>query len=436
MSEVAELVKQVGEIGEIAKKGIKDLDDRLSKKLEEKASTIKGDAVKEAQEIINDVKGEFEKEYGDQIEALKSDLKKTSDEFVKYKAEMGTQFEENNPAATIADAIIKELKKPESKDKLKSLKDNSSAKASFIVQLPSAEVKSADVISRANVTGGTALLSGYETGVIRIVRRRPFLRSLLATGPAKSKFVVYFEQANPDGGAGMTAEGTAKNQADFDWVERTIEVKKVTAFIKVTTEALEDIEEAEADIRQELIELIELKLDEQLLSGDGNTNNIKGLATWATSFTTGGITATSANESDVIRTAVAVMVNNNFQPSHVLISPLDAGVIDMEKGNDGHYVMPPFNTRDGMRLSGVQVVENPGVTQGSAYLIDASKVKVRIRKDLTVSVGYDQDDFTKNRVTFLAEMRACEFVANNHQKAVVKIDFATAIAALTNGASS
>jgi HK97 family phage major capsid protein len=430
------VLDEIKEIGAAAQKGIKLAEERLSKSIEEKTGAIKADAVKEAQSIIDGVKTEFEKEYGQQIETLKGDLKKTADDFVKYKAEMGTQFEEMSPAATIADAIIKELKKPQSKERLKSLKDNSSAKASFSIQLPNAEVKSPDVMSRANVTGGTALLSGYETGTVRIVRRRPFLRSVLAVGPAKSKFVVYFELTNPDGGAGMTAEGNSKSQADFEWVERTVEVKKVTAFIKVTTEALEDIEEAEADIRQELIELIELKLDEQLLSGDGNTNNIKGLSNWATAFTTGGIVIASPNQSDAIRTAVAVMVNNNFQPSHVLISPLDAGEIDMEKGGDGHYVLPPFNTRDGMRLSGVQVVENPGVAQGTAYLIDASKVKVRIRKDLTLSVGYDQDDFTKNRVTFLAELRACEFVANNHANAVVKIDFATAIEALTNGASS
>lgn len=430
------VLDEIKEIGAAAQKGIKLAEERLSKSIEEKTGAIKADAVKEAQSIIDGVKTEFQKEYNQQIEALKGDLKKTADDFVKYKAEMGTQFEEMSPAATIADAIIKELKKPESKERLKSLKDNSSAKASFSINIPYSGIKSADVMSRANVTGGRALLSGYEPGTTGIIRRRPFLRTILSVGPAKSKFVVYFEKTNPDGGAGMTAEGNSKSQADFDWVERTSEVKKITAFIKATTEALEDIEEAEADIRQELVELIELKLDEQLLSGDGNTNNIKGLATWATAFSTGGIVVASPNESDVIRTAVAVMANNSLQPSHILISPLDAGVIDMEKGGDGHYVLPPFNTRDGMRLSGVQVVENPGVAQGTAYLIDASKVKVRIRKDLTLSVGYDQDDFTKNRVTFLAELRACEFVANNHANAVVKIDFATAIEALTNGSSS
>lgn len=431
-----QILDQIKGIGDTTKEAVKAAEARLAKSLEEKSASAKEDAIKEAKTVIAELKASIEGKYDDEIQSLKDGIKAAKDELKKFQAEQGTDFGGSNYAATMADSIIAELKKPENREKLKSIKGNASQKAEFNITIPSAEFKDAAAMTRANVTGGTAMVSNYENGTIRVVRRNPFLRNILSVGRTGSQFVVYFEQTSPDGGAGMTGENSPKTQADFDWVERNQKVQKVTSYIKVSTEALEDIDEAESDIRQELIELIELKLDEQLLTGDGLSNNIKGIAEWATAFSSGGIVVADPTEADVIRTAVAVMVNNNFQPSHVLISPLDAGVIDMTKGQDGHYTLPPFKTADGRVIAGVSVVENPGVAQGSAYLIDASKVKVRIRKELAVKVGYDADDFTNNRVTFLAEVRACLFVASNHANAVVAIDFETALTAIGSEASS
>lgn len=438
MAEEKDVLEQIKGIGDTTKKAVKEAEERISKSLEEKSNSVKIDAVKEAQEIVDKVKTAIEEKYDAEITTLKDEAKKAKDELKKIKAEEGTAFGTHGYAVSMADAILKELKKPENREIVKGVKGNSAVKANFEITLPEMYTKSVHTMTRADVTGGTVMLSSVENGTVGIARRRPFLRNVLSVGPTKNKFVVWFEKTNVEGGAGMTAEGTPKSQVSFQWVEKTIEVKKVTAYIKVTSEALEDIDEAEADIRQELIEQIELKLDEQLLTGDGNTNNIKGLATWATPFSAGALAGSIAtpNESDVIRTAAAVMINNNFEPTHVLISPLDSGKIQMEKDNEGRYLIVPFNSLDGSRMSGVQVIENPGVAQGTAYIFDRSKVKVRIRKDLSLKVGYDDDDFTNNRVTFLAELRAAEFVATNHANAVVSIDFDTAISALQNGSSS
>jgi hypothetical protein len=46
---------------------------------------------------------------------------------------------------------------------------------------------------------------------------------------------------------------------------------------------------------------------------------------------------------------------------------------------------------------------------------------------MEIQVGFVNDDFTKNLITVLAEMRATHFVKSNHYGAFVKGDFATAI---------
>jgi hypothetical protein len=49
---------------------------------------------------------------------------------------------------------------------------------------------------------------------------------------------------------------------------------------------------------------------------------------------------------------------------------------------------------------------------------------------MSLQVGYVNDDFQRNMVTILAEMRLCHYVKNNQVGAFVTGDFATAIAAI------
>lgn len=49
---------------------------------------------------------------------------------------------------------------------------------------------------------------------------------------------------------------------------------------------------------------------------------------------------------------------------------------------------------------------------------------------IEISVGFENDDFTKNLVTILAEWRGLTIVKNNDRSAFVKGDFTTDKAAL------
>ena len=59
-----------------------------------------------------------------------------------------------------------------------------------------------------------------------------------------------------------------------------------------------------------------------------------------------------------------------------------------------------------------------------------TKDNLRIREEMNIQVGYVNDDFTKNLVTVLAEMRACNYVKSNHFGAFVAGEFATDIAVI------
>ena len=135
-----------------------------------------------------------------------------------------------------------------------------------------------------NYSGGTVALSQLEAGVTRIARRMPFLRQLVNASGTTSKYITYIQSSGQEGGADMTAEGALKSQADFNVVETSVAVKKVTAWIKVSKEMIADLPFMRNEINNELMEIVELKLDSQILSGDGNGDNLTGILTNAVAW--------------------------------------------------------------------------------------------------------------------------------------------------------
>jgi len=299
------------------------------------------------------------------------------------------------------------------------------------------DVKAAGTMTIGNnYSGGTVGLSTLEGGFTRVQRRMPFMRELVNSAGTTSKYVVWIEQANPDPGvAGMTGEGLPKTQTDFDLVERSCDVKKITAFIKVSKEMIADIPFMAGEINGELTELVALKLDQQILSGDGTGQNMTGIEANATAWAAGSFAATipAANNSDVLRVGIAQIANNNFMANYILMNPEDSAAMQLTKSSTGEYTYPMFiEGPDGItRVKGIPVVENPGVTAGTFLIGDFTKSNLRIREDMNISVGYVDDDFTNNLMTVLCEARACHFVKTNHYGAFVKGVFATAKAALT-----
>ena len=286
-----------------------------------------------------------------------------------------------------------------------------------------------------NYSGGTVGLSSLEGGLTRIQRRRPFLRSLVNSANTTSKYIAYIEQKNADPGvAGTTAEGAEKTQTDFDLVETSAEVKKITAYIKVSKEMIADIPFMQGEINNELMELVALKLDEQILLGDGLGANLEGIDAVATAWSAGTFAASiaSANNSDVLRVAIAQIAGQNFEANYILLNPADVAAMELTKTSTGEYTYPMFvpGPNGVTTVKGIPVVESTLVTAGDFYVGDFTKANLRVREDMNVQVGYVNDDFTKNLMTVLVEMRAAFYVKSNHARAFVKGDFATAIAAL------
>jgi HK97 family phage major capsid protein len=390
--------------------------EQIIKELGLKIDAMKTETVSKVEliEIMSKVQ-QLETE-GAEVKTLKANI----EELALKVLDLETKGVQNNVPESLGTLLT------EKADELKAMKDKSGASVKITF-------KAVGTMALSTNTTGQIPQAEREAGITRIVRRNPFILELVNVGSIMSNVWEWVEQKNAEGGAAMTAEAAAKSQADFDLVVASANVKKVTAYIKITKEMLDDVPLMRSEIDQELTELINLKIDEQLLSGSGSGANLTGIITNATAWAAGAfaLSIPTPTKWDVLRTAINQVRVNLFEPTYIVVHPTDVTGMELSKDSTGQYIMPPFAAVDGTIISGIRVVANTGVTIDKFLVGDFQKAGVRFKEGLTINVGYENDDFTKNLVTILAEARLVQRVKSNHYGAFVYGDFSDAVTALT-----
>lgn len=285
-----------------------------------------------------------------------------------------------------------------------------------------------DTTITGNYTGNVAL-STLEAGVNRIARPIRRMREIANVGTTLSKFVTYIQQTvQPI--AGWTGEAGDKYNTTTEYTEVSEEVKKVAGYIKVSKEMLADLAFVRSEINMDLMEAIEQNIDDAILNGAGGTS-LTGLIGNVPAFAAGTFAGAvpSANIQDVIRIAKANIEAANFVPTHVVLNPEDVAKIELTKTSAGEYTYPAFWDAN-MNVAGLMVVSSNNIAAGTLLVGDFTKLNLKFREDVNLQVGYENDDFTRNMVTILAEARLVSYVKGNDVNAFVEADLATAIAAI------
>jgi len=282
---------------------------------------------------------------------------------------------------------------------------------------------------------GNVALSVLEPGVNRISRPIRRIREISNVGSTTSKFVTYIQQTQnvtPGEGTLWVNEAGPKFNGQVKYEEISEEVKKIAAYIKVSKEMLADLAFVRSEINTELMEAIEQNIDFSLVNGAGGVD-LNGLLSSAPNFAAGTFAGTipGANIMDLIRIAKAQIEAANFVPTHVVLNPEDVAKIELTKTSTGEYTYPAFWDAN-MRVAGLVVVSSNNITAGTMIVGDFTKFNIKFREDMNMSVGYENDDFTRNMVTILCEARLVSYIKGNDVNAFVQSDIATDIALIND----
>lgn len=290
--------------------------------------------------------------------------------------------------------------------------------------------------ANGNLGEGVALTT-LDTEIDKVPRPIRRIRQIANVGTTFSKFVTYIQQtAQPfgnfesgEGTEGWTAEGVLKPAGEIKYEEVSVEVKKIAGTIKVSKEMLADLAFVRSEINSELMQSIEQGIDWAMINGAGGAS-ITGLLNAGIPNYVSGVFAgvvPGANILDVIRILKAQIQAANQEPTHVLLHPEDVAKLEISKSVTGEYTFPYWMNGQ-LLVSGLVIVPTTNIAPDTIVIGDFSKLIVKIREDVNMTVGYENDDFTRNMVTILAEARLVQYIKNNQLDAFVT-DSITAVIA-------
>lgn len=238
-------------------------------------------------------------------------------------------------------------------------------------------------------------------------RRRLFVRDMLSTGTTGLNSVPYIRELNPranEGGATAVAEGAPKPEVTMQFEPADAPVRKIAAWIPVTTEILADAPTLRSYIDARLGYLLLVREEEQVLNGSGTNPNLRGIRQ-----TTGLQTLTGPAGDNL--TAIANAIRNvelvDGEPDGVAINPTDFWALITRRAGDGHYDLDPFMDPARMQPWGLPPVRTRSMEAGRA-LVGNWRIGATLldREETVIRVGEQHADFfTNNKVAILAEER-------------------------------
>jgi HK97 family phage major capsid protein len=291
------------------------------------------------------------------------------------------------------------------------------------------QVKAATTITTANASGAPHGLS-FEIvpGIQEKPREQNVILAALNKGNTTSRTIIWINRVDKEGGSAFVAEGALKPLKDWTYEEATSIAKKCAVSTKVSTEMLQDFEYMESEIRNLLSDDLMTFVDQKLVTGTGTGDEILGIIPGAAAYTGTGLdgTITNPNNADAIRAVILQMRMLNYKPDICFMNPTDVASLDLLKTTDGHYIKVETDAV----TQYIPIVETTEVESGKFVIMDTAKWFVRILKDLEIQFGWENDDFRKNLVTIIAELRLHSYKNSIDTGAVVSDEFATVKTAL------
>ena len=420
----------------LSEKGIsKDVFEGYS--AEEKAAKfneLNAENVKSFNEL-KDAEGENSKaiaKMSEAVLAIRDEQLKSLNDALKEQGVVLTKLQKGE-GANVSQESLKSILEGKSSD-LAALKGSSSAMNNVKIELKAA----GDMSFTDNVTGQVP--QAYRIpGFNDLPQRETRMLDLPVKATVDSNLIEWVYEANEDGSAGYTAEGQLKNQIDFDLLVGSEKVQKITAFITITDELLDDPSQMESKIRTKLTEKLLQAVEDGLYGGNGTTN-LNGIRNIATAFDPGTFATGSANEVenanivDVIVVAKnQIQLANQSMPTAIVMNPTDVAAMKTVKVSttDRRYVERVLVSGNTLSIDGTPVVVSNLVAPGEYVVGDFGLSTLYTKQALTIEIGYNADNFVKNFKTIRAEWRGALVVETNDRGAFVAGDFATDKEAIT-----
>jgi HK97 family phage major capsid protein len=400
---------------------------------------------------------DVQKALQDKIDTLKKDIS----EGMVDKKEFGTKLDEINTQVkdmgTASDKLADEMKTSINNlnEKLEEMKQNRQKAERFVDTV----IKEAGLLAKEYKEKGhrvakdlelkTAIEMGISTAITGAIpeydreagisyepKRRPLLLDSILTGTTTSNTVAWVEKTDEAGAPAFKKEFGTFPSRSWKSTLRTALVKKIAVMAEYSTEILEDVSYFQAELRRDLVEQIQIKLDDEILNGDeggAEEAGMKGILDYAQAWTNGTFTVASPSVYDAIAVGVNQVRKEHHNPTVILMSPTTAMKMKLTKDKNENYVMPPFAAANGVQVEGMPVLTNTLFDDDEILIMDGTKAQFLWKRNWTLEVSDSHDtNFAKDVIAVRLSGRGVLKIKNTDAKAFVHIaDVNDAITSLT-----
>lgn len=382
----------------------------------------------------------------DKIAAKRTELKSVfeSDTDGKYTSEQKEEIKSrNDELAELVEDLNIEKKKAQNE---KALEEDSKPVAEMPLASQEAEVKTVGQLftesdAYKNYVGQgvkgidskietktTLTTTGYppetlrQPGILETALRDPnAVISLFDIINTDQNAFSYLEETTFTNNAAEAAEGSAVGEAALAFTEKTEAIRKMGVFIPVTDELLADEAGIQGYLNSRLQTMINLRLDSQLLNGDGTAPNIEGLLD-AGKSSVGSSDFNSYNGNlgrigKIYDAITDIRVNAFTEPDAIIMHPSDwnqivTSVNDVTTSGSlnplfvvaGGFGADAAPTIWGLRVVPTTAIANNTMIVGKFGGGEAANVVMRQGIELAVTDSHS-DFFIKNQLAIRATMR-------------------------------
>jgi len=265
-----------------------------------------------------------------------------------------------------------------------------------------------------NAVGST--FSERRPGLVEGAFRVFTIEDLLTAIPASSNAIDYVRENVFTNGAAEVAEGSGLAQSSITFVPETAPVQDVGHFIKISRQLAMDNAALAAYIDRRMVYGVNLRVEGQLVAGNGTNPNLAGL-TKVGNFTAHGYTAASltalqlspTNRFDLIGKMIGDCAVADYPADVVVLNTADWWTLRLAKDGQGRYLLGDPGSAVVPMLFGLPVVASNAMTFGKVWVGSlAQAATLHNREGIVVDLSdSDENNFQLRLVTIRAMRRLC-----------------------------
>lgn len=263
-----------------------------------------------------------------------------------------------------------------------------------------------------NAIGNT--FSDRKPGIVEGAFRMFTIEDLLTAIPASSNAVDWVRENVFTNAAAETNEGVAKPQTSITFATGTMPISTVAHWLKITRQLAMDNAALAAYINRRMVYGVNLRVENQLVAGNGTAPNLSGLTNTG-NFTAHGYTAASltalglspTNRFDLIGKMIGDSAGADYPADVVVLSTADWWTMRLTKDTQGRYLLGDPGVSAPPTLFGLPVVASNAMTADTVLVGNLSQAAtLHNREGVVVEMSdSDENNFQLNLITIRAERR-------------------------------